>query len=85
MLPHVEVHSAHGRSDLEVDAKTRRRVFEIKFARTEAEELKLLEEGKAQMTDRRYGETPMVTGMSLPRAVLVFSKDKRRLVQWATC
>ena len=46
MLPHVEVHSAHGRSDLEVDAKTRRWVFEIKFARTEAEELKLLEEPK---------------------------------------
>lgn len=85
MLPHVEVHSAHGRSDLEVDAKTRRWVFEIKFARTEAEELKLLEEGKAQMTDRRYGETPMATGMSLHRAVLVFSKDKRRFVQWATC
>ena len=32
MLPHVEVHSAHGRSNLEVDAKTRRWVFDRAIA-----------------------------------------------------
>lgn len=84
MMPLVEVHSARGRSDLEVDAGKRHWVFEIKYARTKTEELKLLDEGRKQMEDRCYGDTPFgQTGKTLMRAVLVFSKSKRRFVKWA--
>ena len=86
MMPNVEVHSALGRSDLEVDAQKRRWVFEIKYARTDAEASKLLAEGLTQTEARRYGETVNVLSEEkLVRAVLVFSGHQRRFVQWALC
>ena len=82
MFPKVEVHTADGRSDLEVEAGNRHWVFEIKFAQTEAEENKRLAEGIAQMKARHYGEAPRDTKTCLMRAVLVFSGEKRRFTQW---
>lgn len=84
MIPKVEVHTAHGRNDLEVEVGQRRWVFEIKFARTEAEENKLLNQGITQMNKRQYGETfASDSKKALMRAVLVFSRDKRQFVRWS--
>ena len=80
MMPQVEVHAAHGRSDLEVDAGKRRWVFEIKCARSKPEVDRLLHEGVRQMQGRRYGDTPH--GKTLCRAVLVFERDCRRFSAW---
>lgn len=81
MMPQVEVHAAHGRSDLEVDAGSRRWVFEIKCARTKSEVDKLLHEGIRQVQGRHYGET--LHGKTLCRAVLVFERDCRRFSAWS--
>lgn len=79
MMPEVEVHNAHGRSDLEVEAGPRRWIFEIKFARSESHTQKLLAEGVAQLKARRYGEAaPLLSGVGVKSAVLVFSGEKRR-------
>lgn len=79
MMPEVEVHKAHGRSYLEVEAGPRRWVFEIKFARSESRTQKLLAEGVAQLKARRYGEAaPLLSGAGVKSAVIVFSGEKRR-------
>ena len=84
MLPVAEVHSAHGRSDLEVIAGDRRWVFEIKFACNEQDSSKLLQEGIAQMPEGLYGEAfAGKTKKTLMRVVLVFSSEKRQFVLWA--
>ena len=81
MVPAVELHSAHGRSNLEVTAGDRRWVFEIKFARNEQDSSKLLQEGIAQMRNCQYGETfAGKTEKTLMRVVLVFSSEKRQFV-----
>ena len=51
------MHSALGRSDIEVDAQDRHWVFEIKFAKTQSEIPTLLYEGITQIRDRRYGKS----------------------------
>ena len=91
MMPSVEVHTAHGRSDLEVTAGSRHWVFEIKFARSKSEVSKLLAEGVAQIKMRQYGErldnsaksAPLRAPLTLSRAVLVFSAEERRFEAWA--
>lgn len=80
MIPQVEVHSALGRSDLEVDSGNRRWVFEFKFARPKDDPAALLKEGLEQIRSRRYGESPRET--ELIRAALVFSEEERRFVAW---
>lgn len=83
LVPRVESHTARGRSEQELSAGGRHWVFEIKFARTDAEVQKLLAEGAAQMQERLYGET--IAGRSagtLLRAVLVFSSEKRKFAAW---
>lgn len=80
MLPVAEVHSAHGRSDLEVDAGHRRWIFEFKFAQKEKEGRVLLEKALEQIRRGQYGEGPH--GKELHRVGLVFSKDKRRFTAW---
>lgn len=82
MMPKVEVHSAHGRSDLEVDAGDRHWVFEIKFARSEAEVESLLQEGIRQVRHRHYGEA--LHSGKLCRAVLVFEKRCRAFSAWTS-
>ena len=84
MMPEVEVHNAHGRSDLEVEAGKRRWVFEIKFARKASDEAKLLEAALEQMRRREYG-TQLSRGAqkTLIPAALVFSSEKRRFAAWS--
>ena len=79
MMPHVEVHSALGRSDLEVDAGARHWVFEIKYADDDSQADAKLLEGDAQIRTRRYGCSSAQP--SLLRAVLVFGASKRQFVR----
>ena len=76
MMPQVEVHNAHGRSDLEVTAGNMHWVFEIKFARCADDVEKLATAAEEQIKNRRYGEVP--DEKRLVRAVLVFSAPERR-------
>lgn len=80
MVPQVEVHTAHGRSDLEVEAGNRHWVFELKFAKETSQVKKLLAEAVEQIRDRRYGETPH--GKELRRVALVYSAQDRRFTAW---
>ena len=80
MLPQVEVHTAHGRSDLELEVGDQRWVFEIKFARKPQEADALLAEGLRQMQSREYGQT--AHGLTLVRAVLVFDSAARAFTLW---
>lgn len=80
MLPVAEVHSSHGRSDLEVDAGHRRWIFEFKFAQKEKESRGLLEKALEQIQRGHYGEGPH--GKELHRVGLFFSRDKRRFTVW---
>ena len=82
MMPHVETHTAHGRSDLEVDAGQRHWVFEFKFAQSGQDVNGLLNEAVQQVKDRQYGEVPHTK--DLIRVALVFEKEKRQFVAWAT-
>mgnify|MGYP001164507247 FL=1 len=80
MVPHVESHSALGRSDIEVDAGSRYWVFEFKFAETQAQVTHLLAQAVDQMQVKRYGGIPRET--KLLRAALVFCAQERRFVAW---
>lgn len=80
LVPQVELHTALGRSDLEVNVAHRRWLFEIKYASDEDAVAGLLDKAVDQMQSRRYGETPH--GKELVRVALVFSARKRRFVAW---
>lgn len=80
LLPDVERHNAHGRSDLEVRAGNYHWVFEIKFAKNSADLDKLLKLGTEQVKTRRYGQS--LHGLELIRVVLVFDAKERQFVRW---
>lgn len=80
MLPHVEVHNAFGRSDLEVEAGDRLWVFEIKFARETAEVDGKLREAVEQMRSRHYGRKS--PGKQVIRMALVFDIEKKGFSTW---
>lgn len=79
-LPYTEVHTALGRSDLEVEAGDRYWVFEFKYAAEGADARKLLSQGVEQVKSRRYGET--AHGKELIRVVMVFDASVRKFVLW---
>ena len=76
MKPFIEVHTAAGRSDLEVEAGDRRWVFEFKYTNDESQTPRLLDEAVEQVKSRRYGMTPH--GRKLIRVALVFNGRLRR-------
>lgn len=80
LKPEVEVRSALGRSDLEVELGEAHWVFELKFARKGEDEAPLLDAAIRQLADRRYGETPH--RKALKRLALVFSEEKRGFTAW---
>lgn len=82
MMPRVETHTAHGRSDLEVDAGQRHWVFEFKYAKNVHEADALLAEAIEQVKTRQYGEVPQTN--ELVRVALVFGKEERQVVKWST-
>ena len=80
MLPHVEVHNALGRSDMEVDAGDRHWVFEFKFAKYDSKVVTLLNEAIKQIESRQYGVQQ--SNQELIRVALVFSEHERMFVAW---
>lgn len=80
MVPEVEVHTALGRSDLEVTVGKWHWVFEVKFAATTEKAEALLTKAVSQIKSRRYGERPH--GKKLIRVALVYSAEDRRFVVW---
>lgn len=78
--PTVEKHNAYGRSDIEVETDKRRWVFELKYAKTETEVLRLLDVAVEQIKSRHYGES--LRHKELCRLALVFSESERRFVAW---
>lgn len=79
-IPQVETHSDYDRGDLEVEARDRHWVFELKFAKETSQVKKLLAEAVEQIRDRQYGETPH--GKKLRRVALVYSAQDRRFTAW---
>lgn len=78
LRPEIEVHTARGRSDLEVDAGDVRWVFELKFARDGDDAEALLSEALEQIRSQKYGESS--SAKRLKRAALVYSEAERAFV-----
>lgn len=83
MIPRPEVHSALGRSDLEVETGRRYWVFELKFAKEPDHANHLLAEGVRQTSERQYGSA-LLKDRELLRAVLVFDKQSRQFTRYQT-
>ncbi len=86
LLPSVEVHGAHGRSDLEVTVGGCHWVFEFKFLKKESvdpatEEAALLEAAANQMKEKGYLNKALEKGHAVGVA-LVFSEAERQLTAW---
>lgn len=79
LLPQVEVHSAQGRSDLEVVAGDFLWVFELKWSKNGQAVPHLLQAAQDQIETRHYGET--THGKALRRVAMVFDESKRQ-VHW---
>lgn len=81
LLPSVEVHSAMGRSDLEVDGTLIHWMFEFKYCQSgkESDIESLLEKGQHQLQNRRYGVRP--ANKKVLKIVLIFSESQRQFVK----
>ena len=80
LSPQVEVHTARGRSDMEVDVGRYRWVFELKFARKGDDAKALCLKASDQILERKYGETPH--GKQLIRVAMVFEEAARQVTAW---
>ena len=78
--PQVEVHTAKGRSDLEVSVGAYHWVFELKFAKSQGSASQLCDQAVAQIREKDYGNTPH--GKELKRVALVFDEDQRQIIEW---
>lgn len=82
LVPRVEVHSALGRSDLEVDAGEYHWVFEFKYAKAQADVDAKLAEACEQIRSRRYGSAQQ--DRKLMRIALVFCGEERQFASFAS-
>ena len=80
LVPKVEVHNTHGRSDMEVEVGDRHWIFEFKYAGTGSEVETLLSQAVEQMKTQHYGES--LSGRQPIRVALVFEGQQRRFVAW---
>ena len=80
LVPKVEVHNTHGRSDMEVEVGDRHWIFEFKYAGTDSAVETLLKEAVEQMKTQHYGES--LSGRQPIRVALVFEGQQRRFVAW---
>lgn len=71
----TEVQSAEGRADLVLEYEHRRIVIELKYAETEADCEKKLQEAIEQIKRRRYGDT--LPAKSVLKLALVFNGDSK--------
>ena len=79
--PDIEKHNAFGRSDLEVCTSSRHWVFELKFARNEAQEDELLQKVVEQTIQRPYGEGDL-NNRKLIRIAAVYSAGRKQISRW---
>lgn len=82
MMPSVEIHNAHGRSDMEVQAGSRHWVFEFNYASTDSEVETLLTKAIEQIRSQHYGEQAL--DKKLIRVALVFNAKDRQFTAWQT-
>ena len=80
LRPQIEVHSAKGRSDLEVAVGQLRWVFELKFAKDGQDVHSLCALAVKQMAERDYGKT--AHGKTCVRVALVFDERSRTVADW---
>ena len=80
LRPEIEVHSAQGRSGLEVSAGCYRWVFEYKYARQGEAPQSLMDIAARQLIDRQYGPTP--NQQKILRVAAVFSEQDRKIACW---
>lgn len=78
--PCIEVHTARGRSDLEVDVGDNHWVFDLKYAHRASEVPKRLKEAVDQIKNKAYGLG--LHGKTLCRLALVFDQEQRQIVSW---
>lgn len=71
----TEVQSSAGRSDMILEYEQRRLVFELKYAETEAESEKKLQEAVEQIKSRQYGDT--LPAKPVLKLALVFNGDSK--------
>lgn len=76
----VEKHNAYGRSDLEFSGPDADWVVEFKLARDGDDPKKMLQTALEQIRHRHYGEH--LSGNTLMRIAMVFSKNERRIEAW---
>ena len=81
LLPRVEVHTALGRSDMEVEVGNLHWVFELKFASENESAQALLDEAVNQMRQRRYCQEQ--ASPELIRLALVYSAKDKAFTHWA--
>ena len=82
LRPHVEVHTARGRSDMEVEAGDYYWVFEFKFAKLGGDSKALCREALEQIRQKDYGNT--LHGKKLIRVGMVFDEEQRQITDWQT-
>ena len=80
LRPQIEVHTAKGRSDLEVETGDFHWVFELKFAKAGTNVASLCREALAQIRDHRYGQT--AHGRQVIRVAMVFEETARQITEW---
>ena len=82
LRPEIEVHYARGINDLEVEVCNCRWVFEYKYSVDGKDLNKMLENAKAQIIDRRYGQSPNHSQETIYVAAVV-DGSQRRIGAWA--
>lgn len=80
LMPVVEEHNAHGRSDLAVTVGDCHWVLEFKVARKGESATKKLEKAVEKIIENHYGESSC--SPVLKRVALVFSLEEKKFVRW---
>ncbi len=80
----VEKHNAFGRSDVEIDLISQKIVLELKFARNNGEEDKLLEQALTQLKTKHYGATDVAVAFGekmLTCIAMVYSEEQKQFTR----
>ena len=80
----VEKHNAFGRSDVEIDLISQKIVLELKYARSQGEEERLLQQALNQLKARHYGETDVAVALGDKRLTciaMVYSEEQKQFIR----
>lgn len=78
--PQIEVHTAHGRSDIEVQTPDYHWIFELKWVEQQTQAQSACKKAVAQMEQKQYGCSQH--GKKRIRLALVFASDLRQIATW---